>query len=426
LQEGTFFSHRCLPRQSIALLAACALVPQAASAAAPGAKGAAAHAVIQDEGKLDLRLPAESADFMHDLTADLNQIYDRYLAIKDELQDATGVQYTAQVTAFSQWGTAHGGPAAGAIYSPSLTWQAFSGTPAGSGLVTVSLQRDQFFTGADDNSLQTHTGLLATPNDWGSNGHQYTQITYTQTLPGSWLAASAGQYSIGQFDGNRYASNAQANFFNYAMAQNATQTYADAGIGAYLQFWPIQSLQLAAGLQNATDIAGRTFTADGYGNGKVAGFAMVRWAPDYLNGGGHRLLYYSQPGVPGQPGASQGISFGTSYPMNDRYGFFVRANNASGRATPIETSLAAGVIVNNPLGHNRLDQAGLGVAWNQTNRAYSTAPSRASEWVVDGYYNFTVSKAMELGPDLQIYPRPALAPDAAMAAVISLRMTVNL
>lgn len=170
-------------------------------------------------------------------------------------------------------GTPNGGPGvAELVYSPSATWTPFTNTAIGSGAFNFAFQGNQFWTGANTNSQQGSMGLITAPNDWGANGYQYAQITYTQTLPGKWLAVSVGQYSFGQFDGNQYAGNAQANFINYALAQNNTQTYANAGVGAYAQITPNNQLQFAGGLQGATNITGETVTVSGFRNNQIAYF----------------------------------------------------------------------------------------------------------------------------------------------------------
>jgi len=305
-----------------------------------------------------------------------------------------------------------------------VTWTPFTNTAIGSGAFNFAFQQNQFWTPANTNSQQGSMGLITAPNDWGANGYQYAQITWTQTLPGKWLAVSAGQYSFGQYDGNQYAGNAQANFINYALAQNATQTYANAGMGAYAQITPDSQLQFAGGLQGATNITGETVTTSGYRNNQIAYFLNAQWTPTFLAGGTYSMLYYHQPSVPEQPSASQGVSFSAVQNLNPTYGLFLRVNNASGAAIPIETSVAFGGIVNNPFGRNRLDQAGIGVAWDQTNQA-AVGPARGAEWVSELYYNYTVFKALQLTPDFQVYFNPALAPNTSVAAVFSVRATIN-
>ena len=380
---------------------------------------------ITPKPQVDLTSPADSNDFTHDLTADLNGDYDQYLAFKNTIQNDLNIQFSMPVSVFGQWGSPNGGSGvAEMVYSPTVTWTPFTNTAIGSGAFNFAFQQNQFWTPANTNSQQGSMGLITAPNDWGANGYQYAQITWTQTLPGKWLAVSAGQYSFGQYDGNQYAGNAQANFINYALAQNATQTYANAGMGAYAQITPDSQLQFAGGLQGATNITGETVTTSGYRNNQIAYFLNAQWTPTFLAGGTYSMLYYHQPSVPEQPSASQGVSFSAVQNLNPTYGLFLRVNNASGAAIPIETSVAFGGIVNNPFGRNRLDQAGIGVAWDQTNQA-AVGPARGAEWVSELYYNYTVFKALQLTPDFQVYFNPALAPNTSVAAVFSVRATIN-
>jgi len=374
--------------------------------------------------QVDLTSPADSTDFTQGLSADLNSYYDQYLGFKNTIQNDFNLQFSMPVSVFGQWGTPNAGPGVAAVvYSPTLIWTPFTNTAIGSGAFTFSFQQWQFWTHADTSSLQGNMGLLAAPSDWFSNGYEFGQITYTQTFPGNWLAVSVGQYSFAQYDGNQYAGNAQTNFFNFSLAQNGTQTYANAGVGAYVQITPVKVLQFAGGLQGATDVTGETLTIKGFSNGELAYFLSAQWSPTFLAGGTYNLIYYNQPAVPEQPSASQGISFSASQNLNATFALFLRANHASGDAADIETSVAFGGIMNNPFGRNRLDQAGLGLAWDQTNLAAVVGPARSSEWVADLYYNYTVFKAMQITPDVQVYFHPALAPNTSTAAVFSLRTT---
>ena len=134
---------------------------------------------------------------------------------------------------------------------------------------------------------------------------------------------------------------------------------------------------------------------------------------------------YNQPAVPLQPSASQGVSFSAVQNITPRYGVFLRVNNASGEAIPIETSVAFGGIVNDPFGRHRHDQAGLGLAWDKTNRLAVGVPARDAEWVAELYYSYTVFKPLHITPDVQVYLNPALAPETRLAAALTLRATFN-
>lgn len=413
---------------AVALCALCALPVTQGTARAQSAGGghAGAHASGTVKPRVDLHQPAEATDFMQEFTHTLNTVYDDYVTLKDALQTDANIQLSMPVSVFGQWANPSGGPGiAELVYSPSITWTPFTNTSIGSGAFDFAFQSNQFWTQATTNSRQARMGLLTPPNDWGDDSYQFAQITYTHTFPGNWLAVAVGQYSFGQYDANQYAGDAQTNFINYALAQNGTQTYSNAGTGAYVQVTPNSRLLFAGGVQNATDVLGRSVTINGFQDGQLAWFVTAQWTPAFLAGGSYGVLYYSQPSVPLQPGASQGVSFSAVQNITAKYGVFLRVNNASGDAIPIETSVAFGGIVNDPFGRHRLDQAGLGIAWDKTNRLAAGTPSRDAEWVGELYYSYTVFKPLHITPDLQVYCNPALAATTSLAAALTLRATFN-
>ena len=411
---------------AICALSATPLAPAPSQAQSASGGHAGAHASATIKPRIDLSLPAEAADFMQDITHDLNTVYDDYLALKNDLKTDANIQFSMPVSVFGQWAAPNGGPGiAELVYSPSITWTPFTNTAIGSGAFDFAFQSNQFWTQATTNSRQARMGLLTAPNDWGDNSYQFAQITYTHSFPGNWLAIAAGQYSFGQYDANQYAGDAQTNFINYALAQNGTQAYSNAGTGAYVQVLPTSHLQFAGGVQGATDVYGRAVTLNGCHDGMLAWFMTAQWTPSFLAGGSYGILYYNQPSVPLQPSASQGVSFSAVQNITPKYGVFLRVNNASGNALAIETSVAFGGIVNDPFARHRLDQAGLGIAWDKTNQLEIGTPSRGAEWVGELYYSYTVFKPLHVTPDLQIYCNPALAPTTTLAAAFTLRTTFN-
>ena len=365
-----------------------------------------------------------------DVSAGLDPIYDQYLAWKEQLQNQYGLEYSLLVSVLPQWGMPKGG-AAGIdfIWSPGIVWKPFTDTAAGSSSFTFWMQQNQFWSGHDTNSFQRRAGLLTPPADWGANTTNFAQLTYTYTLPGewSWLSATLGQYSFNLYDLNQYAGNGQTNFMNYALAQNATQTYVSADLGAYLQaVAPVRDLTFAGGFQGATNLTGSTITTRGLAEGKKAWFLAAQWAPKLLAGGSYGLLWYAQPALPEEElSSSSGVSFNAVQNINPEWGVFLRANAATGTISPIASSIAGGVIRNDPFTHDPLDQIGLGVARNRTNTAALDQPARHAEWVADAYYNYTVFKGLQLSPDIQLYANPALAPGAGPEAVFTLRVTAT-
>jgi hypothetical protein len=384
------------------------------------------HALGMLQPKNELSEADNTNGFMQPLTSTLDGWYDQYESFKNSLHDTAGADFGMLVSTFGQQGTPNGGPGvAEIVYTPYVTWTPFKDTFVGSGTFTFAFQSNQFWTGANTSTQQQSMGLLTAPNGWNINGYQYAQITYTHSLPGDWLAVSVGQYSIGLYDGNAYSDGTQTSFVNNALSWNGTQTYANAGTGAFVQVTPVTALQFAAGLQSATDLSGATPTINGFTNGRIAYFVNVQWMPKLMAGGAYSILYYTQPAVTLQPSASRGVSFSASQNISPRAGVFLRVNNASGSAIAIETSIALGGIIKDPLGRNDLDQAGLGFAWNRTNIAVAGASARRGEEVSELYYNVTVFKALQVTPDLQVYIKPALAPDTNFAVVVTLRTTLS-
>jgi hypothetical protein len=183
----------------------------------------------------------------------------------------------------------------------------------------------------------------------------------------------------------------------------------------------------AGGFQDATNVAANTITATGFHTGKYAYFLNAACTPDILAGGSYSILFYSQPSVPNQPASHQiaGLSFSASQNIAANWGMFLRINSANGDAIAIASSVAGGAVWNDPTGRNAPDKLGFAVAWDRTNRTVAGTPSRGSEWVAESYYNFTILKALQITPDVQIYINPVLAPNTRVAAVFSLRTTWN-
>lgn len=161
-----------------------------------------------------------------------------------------------------------------------------------------SAQQNQFWNGPNTSTFQTRAGLLSAPSDWFVDRTDYAELTYTHTLPGNWrwLSVTIGQYGFGAYDGNQYAGNAQTNFVNYALAQNGTQTYPTAGLGAYAQATaPENNLLFAAGVQGATNLSGSTITTGGLGSDKRAYFLAAQWTSNLLASGSYGVHRRATP-----------------------------------------------------------------------------------------------------------------------------------
>ena len=327
-----------------------------------------------------------------------------------------------------QWTAARGGDTVGNfIYAPTIGWTPFTDTWAGSGAFLFSYVENHFWTRSDNNALLARVGFLSAPSDWFGDLSEIAQLTYSHTLPGSWnwLSATVGQYSFALYDQSQYAGGAPANFSNYALAQNGTQVYPSADLGAFAQAaLPDRQWTFAGGFQGARNLNGTGLSARGIATGQLAYFAATQVAPRGW-GGSYGLLWYLQPAVPDQPSRSHGISFSAAQRIAGSWAAVLRVNTASGLASSIETSVAGGVVEDDPLGRGRPDQIGFGLAWNKTNIAAVAQPARGSELVAEVYATYAVFDALKVGPDLQLYNHPALAPGSGPAAVFILRGTAS-
>jgi hypothetical protein len=375
---------------------------------------------------------SNATDFTADLFSGYNKLYDDYTAFKNRLNTDYNLSFSMQTSYFLQSATPNGGPPVSLfVYSPSVTWTPFNNDTWGSGQVNIAFSQNQYWSGTTTAAQQARIGTITAPNDWSSNGYTWAQVSYTQTLPGklSWLSITGGQYSFGGFDGDLYAGNAQTNFISYALAQNATQTYPNAGVGGYLTASvPNTTLSFNAGMQGATDVTGQALSVHGYQTGKYAWFGNALWAPSVpgVGAGSYNLLVYYQPSVPMQPGQSTGVSFAMSQALNKKYGVFARANYASGSILQITSSFGGGGIVNDPFHRHPNDQLGLGVFLNRGNSnaiGGGSVTPRLWEYGPELYYNYTLMKGLQITPDAAAILNPVLAPNHGAEYIFTLRLT---
>jgi len=365
----------------------------------------------------------------------LDPPYDEYLEFKQGISETYNLDFSLDFSIYPQTATPNGGkPIWLFVYSPNVTWKPFTDTAIGSGQFDFVFQQQAYASSANTESQAARLGLITFPSNWLSDGYSWYTLAYSHTLPGdmNWLSFTGGQYNLYTFDPSEYAGNAQTGFIGYSFAQDATQTFPNAGLGGYAQakFGEGGQFQFAGGFQGATDLSGRAISVQGYQNGELLYWGNAQWTPNCPGWGQgiYSLLAYHQPFIPMISDSSTGISFSASQEITEKWGAFLRVNNATGNDLAVRTSIAFGGVRNDPFGHNPGDQAGLGVAWNRTNHNnVGVLPGgvRDGEWTSELYYRYTVFKGMSLTPDVQIFFNPALAPQGGAAAVFTLRSTLS-
>jgi hypothetical protein len=371
-----------------------------------------------------------SEDWSRPYADALDREYDQWLAFKKSIDDQFKLTFGIDYSFFPQWGT-QSNPVYANVFYPNASLKPFTNTSVGSGEINVVTSHQHYFSNQDTSSQAGRLGLITFANDWTRDNFAWSTVAYTHTMPGQFSALSftIGQYNLFSFDPNEYAANAQTSFLSYSFAQTATQVFPNAGFGGYLRLkMPGGQFNVAAGLQGATDLNGGTLTTKGWENGQLVKWGNWQWTPTIpgLGDGIYSVLLYEQPFVPLVSSRSTGISLSISQDLTERYGAFLRVNNATGSDIPIRTSYAAGAVWNNPIRRNRSDQAGFALGWNKTNQdSVGTVGVRGGEWVTELFYKATIFKGMHLTPDVQVFWNPALAPTSGPVAVFTLRTTVT-
>lgn len=335
-----------------------------------------------------------------------------YADFKRDLSNRYGFDYSLDVSVLGQKGTPNNEKSATqTIYAPSASWQAYDG-----GTIDFSYNLVRYW-GGNAARVQNDLGLANPINDYANRQSSFDQLTFTHDFGKA--AVTVGQFPLYNFDGTAYDSNQQTNFISDALAQNGTETYPTAGLGAYVQFNPNNEFSVAAGFQNAANVDARALSTKGWGQHRFTSFGQIAYAP---RSGTYSVLVYNQPSVKAQPQNSTGVSVNLMRNMSDKAAVFMRISGVSGASVPLKRSYVLGGVVN--FAEN--NQIGLAAAVNKTAKKYYNTPVRAYESVIEGYWNIGVGKYLTITPDMQVYIHPALDRSAKTATVFSLRGTIQL
>ncbi len=380
---------------------------------------------MNNTGRLSTRLK----NAMKRLENDVEGFEEDYNKFKSMLSDDFGIQYSLDVSFMGQKGVPNGGKTATqSIYAPTFSWQIFNDDTYGSGTINASYTAVRYWGNKAEN-IGDKLFLANSINDYSTPSNAIDQLSYTQSLFNNKFSVTVGQFPLSDFDGTQYDSNQQTNFINYALSQNASETYPIAGLGAYVQINPNEEWSFAGGFQNARNITGQTLSSKGWGDHRFTTFGSVSYTPT-INGqaGQYSLLVYNQPSVDTQPQNTTGWSVNMSQNLTEKWGVFLRVNAATGDSMPVTQSYVAGGVYNNPLDRNPLDQIGFAVAYNKVSKDYfdSSEPMRQYETVLETYWNIGITQFFTIAPDIQLYVHPASKRDRDFGTVFSLRGTILL
>ncbi|MBR1601586.1 MAG: carbohydrate porin [Alphaproteobacteria bacterium] len=354
-------------------------------------------------------------------------IENNYSNFKNLLNDRYGIEYNLDYSLMLQHASPSGKyNAVQSYFAPSLTWTTFN-NQYGTGVLNASYS-SVFYGNHNATDIQNRTGMVTPINDETSNEQEFASLYYTYQFPQkyNWLTLGLGQYSLYAFDGTDYDNDQQVNFINYSLSQNGSATYADAGLGAYIQATP-QNWNLTIGFQDATNIDAPSIRFNHLDDKHYATFAQIGYNPKIKNlgNGQYSIMLYNQPSVKEQPQTTNGWSFNAQQNIGDKMALFGRINGVSGAVSAIKNSYVAGMVYNNPLNRNNLDQIGIAYSYNDISaKAVGSKLANNGEHVIETYWAWGISKWATLTPDLQFYINPALNEKSDYGTAISLRLSL--
>lgn len=352
--------------------------------------------------------------------------FDIYGDFKNRLAEKYNFDYNLDYSFAAQRTSPSGhSNAVQSYFSPSLAWMTFDNR-YGTGILNASYN-SIFYGNHNAQDIQNRSGLVSGINDFTTEQQSFSGLYYTYQLPNryNWLTLGLGQYTLYTFDGTDYDNNQQQNFLNYALSQNGSATYADAGLGAYVQVTPGNWL-LVAGFQDATNIEAPSIRFNHLKDKHFTTFGQFGYNPQFKWGDGqYSIMVYNQPSVKLQPQSTTGWSLNMQQNIGHKLVFFGRVNGVSGRMAEIKNSYVAGLVYNNPLNRNELDQIGLAYTYNDIDETtVGENIYENSEQVIESYWSWGISKWTILTPDLQFYIHPALNRKSDYGTAVSLRMSV--
>ena len=350
-----------------------------------------------------------------------------YTAFKDKLSRDYGFDYNIDYSLLGQRGSPHGKHSALQSYlSPSVAVTTFN-NEYGTGILNASYI-SIFYSKSNAQDIQNRTGMVTDINDFNESEQEFSGLYYTYQPPAkyNWLTFGLGQYTLYGFDGTDYNNNQQVNFLNYALSQNGSATYADAGLGAYIEATP-GNWQITVGAQDASNIEAPSIRFNHLNDKHYTTFAQLGYNPQIkgLGTGQYSIMFYNQPYVAEQPQTTNGWSVNMQQNIGEKFALFGRINGATGSVISIKNSYVVGMISNNPLDINELDQIGLAYAYNDLNeKAVGAHLYDSAEQIIEAYWAWGISKWATITPDFQFYIDPALNKNSDYGTVTSLRLTL--
>lgn len=351
-----------------------------------------------------------------------------YQNFKNMLNKNYGFDYSVDFSVLEQRTAPNGeNNAVQAYIYPSFSWTTFN-NHYGTGVLNFAYTVIRY-NNHNASDIGTNSGMVTPINDYPDKQNEFNELYYTYQLGGkwNWLTLGLGQFPIYNFDGTEYNSNQQVNFLNEALAQNASASYTQAGLGMYAQINPNDEWSFAFGGQDGTNVDATSVRFNHLDEEHYTTFGYIGYTPTIKGIGQseYSILVYNQPAVHEQPETTNGWSLNWSQNIGEKWSVFARLNETSGSVEEIRQSWVLGGVYNDPLNRNSLDQIGLAYAYNKLDeKAVGEQLQNKAEQIVEAYWAWGIGDMLTITPDIQLYINPALNQKSDYGIATSLRATV--
>lgn len=351
-----------------------------------------------------------------------------YQDFKNMLNKKYGFDYSLDMSLLEQRSSPNGkNNSVQAYLYPSFAWTTID-NQNGTGILNFAYTLIRYGNHNGDD-LARNSGFVTPVNDYPDNENEFSELyfTYQPKNKWDWLTIGAGQFSLYNFDGTAYDANQQVNFLNDSLAQNASASYAQAGVGVFAQIVPNNDWMFVFGGQDGTNIDAPSIRVNHIDEKHYTTFGYMAYTP-FVKGLGDAeisILLYNQPGVKEQAETTNGWSLNLSQNVGEKLALFARVNEVSGSVESIRQSWVFGGVYNNPLNRNVLDQIGLAYAYNKIDeKAVGSPITHKAEQIFEAYWAWGIGNMLTITPDVQIYINPAQNSKSDYGFVTSLRATV--
>jgi porin len=272
-------------------------------------------------------------------------------------------------------------------------------------------------------TLGTEIGSLwGTVNGFNTQSFNLRQLYWQQFLFNNEFSYRIGKVDLGDmFNNNRLQSDNQF-FLNAAFSDNPAMAFPDNDFGGDVVWRPHRLVYVAAGASNADDDNNSDTSNRSIRNSDWFTVAEVGLTPWFENlGAGHYRLtaWYTDAGSSSGASSASGVSLSFDQDLGPRMLAFLRYGYSDGELTATEQIVAGGMAFRRPFGKND-DLAGIAAAWGRPSN-----DRLDDQGVVEAFYRFQLTPAIEVTPDVQFIIEPTLAPEEDYVWVFGVRVRIT-